>query len=224
MSFNEYYSKVENAKNQQQDWAETMSTMQSIFSTNQTFLQSIYKETLPLEDKSFFIEAANSVNEGLWKKSKIQFNTYSTHVGYYYEGSNINNHIAGATVKAYIADAVCQIHWPDGTIHIFDKEIHAETVLPKKHEGFFISLIDEQKRFPKLRKELGQECLKKANSLVKMHAGSQEYVKISFWRGGDQYAVTLFKDGNAYGYIRKVDGYFKQGFAEEIYRMNKEIQ
>ena len=149
VSFNEYYSKVENEKNQQQDWAETMSTMQSIFSTNQTFLQSIYKETLPLEDKSFFIEAANSVNEGLWKKSKIQFNTYSTHVGYYYEGSNINNHVAGATVKAYIADAVCQIHWPDGTIHIFDKEIHAETVLPKKHEGFFISLIDEQKRFQK---------------------------------------------------------------------------
>ena len=178
-----------------------------------------YRTTLPVrtdKNETVFSDAACLLRDNIWKKTKKRFSEKDCYsdISRYYEGSQYDNKVAGDSVTVGINDAIGQIRWPDGTIHIYNAGLAETCRIPLKQ----ISIFDSGHK--KLISRMKKDCLKRTESLLEMRTGSDEYVRLRFYDGEQNIEIVLFRDGTAYGKVRKIDTYFIDQLARAIKQMN----
>lgn len=223
MGFKDFYNDTVNKDNQRQAWLERIAPIRAIYtSCPDELLERLYNDTLPRPETDFFKEAVEVIEDHVWVRCKESYDESSctTSVRCDYEEGG-TDYLIGGTIDVDISDPIRQIQWPDGTLHLYElKGIWCEKV-PKKKVGFFDSFRSVNKRFPKEQKRAIGLALKKADDIVRLTRGSQEYVDLKFSQYGDSYRIVIFRDGNAYGNKGPSDNAFYEGLAEAIKKLNQ---
>ncbi|MBR7020310.1 MAG: hypothetical protein IKI15_04575 [Lachnospiraceae bacterium] len=224
MGFKDFYNDSVNKDKQAQSWADQMAPVRAIYGALPVeYLQSEYRDSLPRPEKDFFKEVVEVIGDHAWVRCKEAYDqsSLSLYVHTHYD-KEAPTRVVGGNVMVRLSDPIRQLRWPDGTLHLYAKDNYFYYCeIPKAKVGFFDSFRSEQKRFPGEQKRILGESLAKASELIKFTAGSQEYVDLKFYMYGDDYHVTIFRDGNAYCKDGPSKQGFKEGLAEAIKQLNR---
>ncbi len=221
MSLKDAYNNLLKQEDKQYSQYQFLKEMEVIYpNLSEQNVDYYYRKTLPVcvgNSKTVFSDAAGLLSERLWKKTKKSFSEKDCHsdISSYYEGSQYNNKVAGDSVLVGVNGSVGQISWPDGSVHIYDSGLAETCRVPQKQ----ISIFDSKHR--KLISRMKKDCLKRSEDLLSRRTGSDEYVRLRVYDGEQNIEIVLFRDGNAYGEVRKIDSYFINQLAQAIKRMNE---
>ncbi len=220
MSLKDAYNDLLKQEDKQYSQYQFLKEMEVIYpNLNEENVDYYYKKTLPVHagnNETVFSDAADLLSERLWKKTKKSFSEKDCNsaISSYYEGSQYNNKVAGDSVLVGVNDTIGQIRWPDGSVHIYDSGLTEECRVPARE----ISIFDSKHR--KLISRMKKDSLERTETLLSRRTGSDEYVRLRFYDGEQNIEIVLFRDGNAYGEVRKIDSYFINQLAQAIRRMN----